>query len=132
MTADYHQAIGIPLKRGRLFTDADRDGAAPVVIINESAAKQLFPGEDAVGKVMGINGGDRTIVGVVGDVYQTNLEAEPRTEAYVPVAQGRTLGSDLIIRTSGDPYTVRAGGAGGRAFRAPRRARFATCGRWTR
>ena len=54
---------------------------------------------------MGVNG-DRTIVGVVGDIYQTSLEAEPRTEAYVPVAQGRTLGSDLIIRTSGDPYTV--------------------------
>jgi putative ABC transport system permease protein len=105
VTADYHQAIGIPLRRGRLFTDADRDGAAPVVILNESAAKQLFPGEDAVGKVMGVNG-DRTIVGVVGDIYQTSLEAAPRTEAYVPVAQGRTLGSDLIIRTSGDPYTV--------------------------
>jgi putative ABC transport system permease protein len=105
VSADYHQAIGIPLRRGRLFTDADRDGAAPVVILNESAAKQLFPGEDAVGKVMGVNG-DRTIVGVVGDIYQTSLEAAPRTEAYVPVAQGRTLGSDLIIRTSGDPYTV--------------------------
>jgi putative ABC transport system permease protein len=105
VTSDYHQAAGIPLKRGRLFTDADRDGAAPVVIINESAAKRLFPGEDAVGKVMGVNG-DRTIVGVVGDIYQTSLEAEPRTEAYVPVAQGRTLSGDLIIRTSGDPYTV--------------------------
>ncbi|MFI5177143.1 MAG: ABC transporter permease [Vicinamibacterales bacterium] len=105
VTAHYHKAIGIPLTRGRLFTDADRDGALPVVIINESAAKKYFPGEDAVGKMVNING-DRTIVGVVGDVYQTSLETEPRTEAYVPVAQGRTLGSDLVIRTSGDPYSV--------------------------
>ncbi len=54
---------------------------------------------------MNVNG-DRTIVGVVGDIYQTSLETAPRTEAYVPIAQGRTLGGDLIIRTSGDPYTV--------------------------
>ena len=43
VTADYHQAIGIPLKRGRLFTDADRDGAAPVVILNESAREAALP-----------------------------------------------------------------------------------------
>jgi putative ABC transport system permease protein len=105
VTPDYHKAIGIPLKRGRLFTDADRDGAAPVVIVNESAARKYFPNEEAVGKSVNING-DRTIVGVVGDIYQSSLEIEPRTEAYVPVAQGRTLGGDLVIRTSGDPYSV--------------------------
>jgi putative ABC transport system permease protein len=105
VTPDYHAAIGIPLLRGRLFTPADRAGAAPVVIINESAAKKYFPGEEAVGRTAGING-DRTIVGVVGDVYQSSLEVEPRTEAYVPVGQGRTLYSDLIVRTSGEPYDV--------------------------
>jgi predicted permease len=105
VTPDYHKAIGIPLRSGRFFTDADRDGAAPVVIVNESMAKKYFPNENAVGKAVAING-DRTIVGVVGDVYQTSLETEPRTEAYVPVAQGRTLGGDLVIRTSGDPYSV--------------------------
>ncbi len=108
VTADYHKAIGIPLRRGRLFTDADRDGTAPVVIINESAARKYFPGEDPVGRPVNING-DRTIVGVVGDIYQSSLEIEPRTEAYVPVAQGRTLGGDLIVRTTGDPYTVLPG-----------------------
>ena len=105
VTPDYQQAMGIPLRRGRLFTGADRDGAAPVVILNESAAKKYFPGEDAVGKQVAING-DRMIVGVVGDVYQSSLEVEPRTEAYVPVAQSRTLGGELVIRTSGDPYAV--------------------------
>jgi putative ABC transport system permease protein len=105
VTPDYYKAIGIPLKRGRFFTDADREGAALVVIINESAARKYFPGEDAVGKPIGVNG-DRTIVGVVGDIYQSSLEVEPRTEAYVPVAQARTLGGELVIRTSGDPYSV--------------------------
>jgi len=105
VSAQYHKAIGIPLLRGRLFTDADRDGATPVVIINESTARKYFPNEDPVGRPITVQG-DRTIVGIVGDVYQTSLETEPRTEAYVPVAQARTLGADLVIRTSGDPYSV--------------------------
>ena len=105
VTPDYHKAMGIPLKGGRFFTDADRDGAAPVVIVNESMAKKYFPNENAVGKAVTIQG-DRTIVGVVGDVYQSSLEVEPRTEAYIPVAQGRTFGGDLVIRTAGDPYSV--------------------------
>ena len=105
VTPQYHLAMGIPLKAGRYFEPADRKGASNVVIINESAAKKHFPGENAVGKAMNVNG-DRTIVGVVGDVYQTSLETEPRTEAYVPVAQGSVMFSELVIKTSGDPYKV--------------------------
>jgi putative ABC transport system permease protein len=106
VTPDYHEAIGIPLRRGRLFEAADREGAAPVVILNESAAKTLYPDEDAVGRTVRINSTDRTIVGVVGDVHQSSLETAPRTEAYVPVAQGRVLFSELVIKTQGDPYQV--------------------------
>ena len=105
VTPEYFDAMGIPLLRGRVFTAADRTGAAPVLILNNSAAKKYFPNEDAVGKVVGLNG-DRTVVGVVGDIYQNSLELEPRTEAYTPVAQSRTLGADLAIRTSGDPSTI--------------------------
>ncbi len=106
VTPDYHKALRIPLKAGRLFTPADRKGAANVIIINESAAKQFFPGENAVGRAMTINSEDRTIVGVVGDVHQTSLEIEPRTEAYVPIAQVRTSFGELLIHTSGDPYAA--------------------------
>ena len=105
VTLDYHKALGIPLKAGRFFTAADRKGAPNVVIINESAAKQYFPGESAVGRTMTINE-DRTIVGVVGDVHQSSLEIEPRSEAYVPVAQIRTSFGELVIHTSGNPYAV--------------------------
>ncbi|HVJ27866.1 MAG TPA: ABC transporter permease, partial [Vicinamibacterales bacterium] len=105
VTPQYHLAMGIPLKTGRYFEPADRKGASNVVIINESAAKKHFPGENAVGKAMNVNG-DRTVVGVVGDVYQTSLETEPTTEAYVPVAQGSVMFSELVIKTSGDPYKV--------------------------
>ena len=69
------------------------------MIINESAAKQYFPGESAIGRTMTINE-DRTIVGVVGDVHQTSLEIEARTEAYVPIAQIRTSFGELVIHTT--------------------------------
>ena len=87
VTADYHRAMGIPLKRGRLFTAEDRANAPKVMIINESAAARYFPGEDPLGKVGKINDADRTIVGVVGDVLQVSLEAAARSEAYVPMPQ---------------------------------------------
>lgn len=105
VTPQYHQALAIPLREGRFFEPSDRDGAAAVVIVNESAANKYFPGESAVGKAININGA-RTIVGVVGDVYQSSLETDPRTEAYVPMAQGRIVFSELVIKTTGDPYDV--------------------------
>ena len=105
VTSDYHKALSIPLRQGRYLEPGDRKGAAEVVIINESAAKKYFPGESPIGKRVNING-DRTIVGVVGDVYQSSLETEPRTEAYVSISQGRTIFSELVIKTSVDPYQV--------------------------
>ena len=56
-TPGYFQTIGIPLKRGRLFTDDDRPGSPPVVLITESAARQYFPNEDAIGKTIKLGWG---------------------------------------------------------------------------
>ena len=98
--------MGIPLKRGRLFTAEDRASAPNVMVINESAAAKYFPGEDPIGKVGKLSDADRTVVGVVGDVYQVSLEAAPRSEAYVPVPQDRTASGELVIRTSVEPYQV--------------------------
>jgi putative ABC transport system permease protein len=106
VTPDYHRALGIPLRQGRYFEPADRKGAAMVMIINESAAKKYFPNESAIGKRATINSSERTIVGVVGDVYQSSLETEPRTEAYTPVAQDRIIFSELVVKTAADPYEV--------------------------
>ncbi|MEX2273327.1 MAG: ABC transporter permease [Vicinamibacterales bacterium] len=107
VTPDYHKAIGMPLKDGRYFEPADRQGAADVLIINESAAKKYFPGESAVGKIAVVSGSrPQTIVGVVGDVYQRSLETEPRTEAYLPMAQSKTIFSELVVKTAGDPYAA--------------------------
>jgi putative ABC transport system permease protein len=106
VTPDYHKAIGIPLLRGRHLDANDRSGGAPVLVINDAAARTLYPNEDAVGRTVTINGAERTIVGVVGDVYQNSLETAPRTEAYVPIAQNRVSFAELVIKTSGDPYQV--------------------------
>ena len=76
-------------------------------IINESAAKKYFPGEDPHRPHASPSTADRTVVGVVGDVHQFSLEVEPLTEAYVPMAQTSTCpAASWSIRTSGNPYDV--------------------------
>jgi putative ABC transport system permease protein len=106
ITPEYHQALRIPLRSGRFFTTKDRQGAALVAIISESAEKELFPGESAIGRTVKLSEVDRTIVGVVGDVHQMSLETAPRTEAAVPMAQLRVGYGELVIRSTGDPYQV--------------------------
>ncbi len=108
VTPEYHHALGIPLRSGRHFNASDREGAPHVIIINESAAKKYFPGDTPIGRTVRVHE-DRTVVGVVGDVHQLSLETEPLTEAYVPMAQARVSGGQLVIRTSGNPYGVLPG-----------------------
>ncbi|HET7216763.1 MAG TPA: ABC transporter permease [Vicinamibacterales bacterium] len=105
VTPDYHRALRIPLLRGRFLETGDRKDGVKVVVINEAAAAKYFPGEDPLGQVVGVNG-ERTIVGVVGNVHQTSLETDPVTEAYVPMAQSEVSFGELAIRTSGDPYVA--------------------------
>ena len=96
----YFHAMGIPLKAGRDFTERDTKGALPVVIINETAARNLFPGEDPLGKVLLIDP-ERTIVGVVGDVRHMALEEGSGNEFYMPIRQTEDYGSvDLVVRSS--------------------------------
>ena len=97
--------LAIPLREGRYFEGADRAGTTPVAILTESAARSLYPGESAVGKPIWSEP-SRIVVGVVGDVYQRNLETEPIIEAYLPMAQQPTFFAELLVKTSGDPYTA--------------------------
>jgi predicted permease len=107
VTPNYHQALGMALKDGRAFERTDHRGSPPVVIINESAAKKYFSGASAVGQSVNVRNAQRTIVGVVGDIYQSSLETEPRTEAYVPLAQQpQAIFAELAIKTAADPYEV--------------------------
>jgi putative ABC transport system permease protein len=105
VTSDYHRALKIPVRAGRLFEPQDRAGAAPVVILNETAARKFFPERNAIGQVIEIDE-NRTIVGVVGDVHQISLETDALPEAYVPIAQSMVYGGDLVLKTSANPYDV--------------------------
>ena len=106
VTPDYHEALRIPLRSGRYFEPSDRQGAQRVIILNESAAKRYFPGEQALGRAVNLGGVDLTIVGIVGDVHQTSLEASPSAAAYVPMAQSRIGFGELVVRAGGDPTAL--------------------------
>ena len=98
----FFNALGIPLKQGRDFTWRDREGAAAVVIINEVMARQLFPGENPVGRrlITGIQSIPREIVGVAGAVRSQNFTAPPREEMYYPAAQVDGAFQTVIVRST--------------------------------
>ncbi len=97
----YFHAMGIPLKAGRDFTERDTKGALNVIIINETLARNLWPGEDPIGKIVRADDPDRTVVGVVGDVHHMALEEASGNELYIPIRQTQDYGTvDLVVRTS--------------------------------
>ena len=89
VTGAYFAALGIPLKAGRRFTSADRDGGMPVAIVNETFARRYFGGRSPIGARLREFGGDswRTVVGVIGDVKHGGPDAETRPEVDIPYAQ---------------------------------------------
>ena len=118
VTPGYLSTLNVPLKKGRLIEPRDRAGAPPVVVINESMARQYFPGLDPIGQRMQIgtepdpNFYTMEIVGIVGDVKQS-FEAGSKSEFFVPYAQfpdpvltGMYLNVALVARTKSDPAAV--------------------------
>ena len=111
---DYFTAMGIPLVRGRAFAATDGPSAPSVIVINQTMARQLFPNEDPVGRrrQMGSPGTAAapspwiTIVGVVGDVRHSGLEAPPAPEMYMPALQGPPTNPFIVIRTAQDPAAL--------------------------
>ena len=112
MVGDYFQTMHIPLKAGRTFNDHDTAETTPVIIINETAARRAFPGQDPLGKriiVWREEKFPREIVGVVGDVKATTLDEETPAQIYVPHAQDAGWGTmGIAVRTKGDPETLTA------------------------
>jgi putative ABC transport system permease protein len=97
----YFHAMGIPLKAGRDFTERDTKGSLNVIILNQTLAKNLWPGEDPIGKIVRADDPERTVVGIVGDVHHMALEEGSGNEFYIPMRQTRDYGTvDLVMRTS--------------------------------
>ncbi len=110
VTSDYFRAMSIPLARGRAFDERDGKDAPPVVIINESFARQHFAGEDPLGKriTFGSSGNPtREIVGVVGDVRHAGLDEATNPEYYVSYLQNPISRMTVVTRAaSSDPAAL--------------------------
>jgi len=100
----YFEAMGIPLLAGRTLGDTDGAGAPPVVVVNQTLASRLWPGEDPLGRRVRLGGGPSarvwTIVGVVGDVRHYGFEGEQTMQVYLPHAQWPTNYMNLLVRAS--------------------------------
>ena len=116
VTADYFRTLAIPLKRGREFTERDNNpGAPPVVIVNESLARRLWPGypldEDPIGRHIK-EAYDKTIgwmevVGIVADIHEGGLAYDASVpEFYVPYIVHPPQRAYLVVRTFGDPLRL--------------------------
>ena len=112
----FFDTFGVPLRQGRDFNDADKDGSELVVIISQSLAKLLYPGQDAVNhtlwwtdgviKFVGISPEPRRIIAVVPDFDDENIIPSPAMTIYEPVEQEQGWTGRLFVRAHQDPYAV--------------------------
>ena len=109
VTPTYFATMQIPLKAGRRFTERDTNDKDKVVIVNETMARKLWPGESPVGRKIWVWHDEkfhREIVGVVGDT-RVSLDNEAESQMYVPFAQDSGWGSlSLVVRTNGEPTAL--------------------------
>jgi len=101
----YPRAMGIPLRSGRDFTERDTRSTERVVVINETLARNLWPGEDPIGKyILYACGPEQRVIGVVGDVRHLALEQGSGNEMYLPMRQcGDHSSADLVVRSTLQP-----------------------------
>ena len=109
----YFRMMGTPVRAGREFNESDRAGGREVAVINETLARQWWPAGGAVGhriKFGGpyMDGPVLEIVGVVGDIRQSGLDAEPDPEIFLPFAQRRSGAMTILLRTAGEPSSMMA------------------------
>jgi predicted permease len=110
---DYFAALGIPLLKGRIFDSGDRPDSRPAAVVSASFAKQAWPNENPIGKNVefGNMDGDPhsfVVVGVVGDVHDDDLAAQPTPTlySYYPQRIRSYWPLSLVVRTSGDPAAI--------------------------
>ena len=111
VTPGYLEAMGIPLRRGRLLDAHDVAGAPVAVLISESLARRKFPGQDPIGHRLHVGRQDLpwyTIVGVVGDVKQASLALAESDAVYIPAAQWYAPDNamSLVVRARGDASSL--------------------------
>jgi len=108
---EYFETMNIPLRRGRTFAEADNDSGTPLrFVVNEALARDLFPGEDPVGRrlvvQMKAQNPSGEIIGVTGDVRHGGLDAKFRPMVYYPQAHLFFGFGTLVVQTVGDPLSL--------------------------
>ena len=105
VTPDYFLTMQIPLLKGRQFSSQDRKDTPAVIIVNDAFAQRLWPNENPLGKrfTVGFEKEPREIVGVVGNIKQTTLDAQTRPAMYMPHLQAPSAVMTLLVRTTGEP-----------------------------
>jgi putative ABC transport system permease protein len=110
---NYFTAMGIPILRGRGFTAQDGPTSPPVIVINQTMARRLFPGEDPVGRRIRTSTATgpmapppSTVIGVIGDVRHSGLEAEPAPEMYTWYLQNPPSNPFIVVRAAGDAASL--------------------------
>ncbi|PYT23671.1 MAG: hypothetical protein DMG57_31210 [Acidobacteria bacterium] len=108
--ADYFRVFRIPLRSGRGFTDRDRTGAPKVLVLNENAARKLWPGQNPIGQhvllpVWDTGQQDAKVIGVVGDVRYDGVDQPAQSDVYVSFRQYPESGN-IVVRTAGDPLSL--------------------------
>lgn len=116
VSPDYFRALGIPVLRGRNFTDQDNRNSTGVVIINERMARQFWPNEEALGKTIIIGSPEETkfwgkeltreVVAVVGDIKHNQLDEQPAATMYVPLMQAPSSRIFLAVRARGESSSI--------------------------
>ena len=104
----YFRAMGIPIRRGRDFAASDTHTSVPVALVNETLARQQWPGADPIGRRIRFDaaGTWMTVVGVVGDIRHFGPAVPPRPELYQPASQRSFPFMAFVVRTAGDPYAL--------------------------
>lgn len=101
VTPGYFETVGTPLRRGRLFGAADREGSEPVAIVNVTMARWIWPGQDAIGQCLylwGLTGAPCSrVVGVVADARQSEIREDPVMQYYVPLGQEMGVGGNILL-----------------------------------
>lgn len=104
VSPDYPRAMGIAVTRGRMFTDDDRTRRP--IVLSEHAARTLWPGEDALGRLVHRGGEPLEVVGVVADARVVDLEEDAGLVAYVPYWMLPRRQATLVVRTETDPLAL--------------------------
>jgi predicted permease len=109
VTPGYFDAMGVPLRQGRVFTDADVQGASPVLLLSESAARRYFAHEDPIGQriTLGWRKVTGDVVGIVGDVKELGLREAAEPILYVAFAQAPIRNAmAVVVRTAIAPASA--------------------------